>query len=94
MGTALTIEQIKLLRRHISLAQAPDRIAIATDPDPAGWKAAQAAFWNLTAADLDPTHIALPGGLDPAELLETRGTERVQAAISNRHALATPCWNS
>jgi DNA primase catalytic core len=66
MGTALTTGQIKILRRHVSLVDGRDRIAVATDADAAGWKSAQTAFWNLTAADLDPTHLALPAGLDPA----------------------------
>ena len=73
MGTALTTDQIKIVRRHLSLADGRDHIAVATDADPAGWKAAQTAFWNLTAADLDPTHLALPDGLDPANLLQTHG---------------------
>ena len=84
MGTALTTDQIKIVRRHLSLADSRDHIAVATDADPAGWKAAQAAFWNLTAADLDPTHLALPDGLDPANLFETGGAPGVQAAIKNR----------
>ena len=87
MGTALTLEQIKLLRRHIRLADGRDRIAVATDADAAGWKAAQTAFWNLTAADLDPTYIALPDGLDPADLHATHGPQGIQDAIANRTPL-------
>ena len=68
-------------------------IAIATDADPAGWKAAQTAYWNLTTADADPTHIALPDGLDPAQLLETRGPQSSQEAIQNRHPLAAAMIN-
>jgi DNA primase catalytic core len=84
MGTALTTNQIKILRRHISLVDARDRIAVATDADPAGWKSAQTAFWNLTAADLDPNHLALPDGLDPANVFETHGPAGIQAAINDR----------
>ena len=84
MGTALTIDQIKIIRRHLSLADRRDHIAVATDADPAGWKAAQTAFWNLTAADLDPTHLALPDGLDPADLLQTHGPQAIAAAINGR----------
>ena len=61
-----------------------DRIAVATDSDPAGWRSAQTAFWNLTAADLDPTHLELPDGLDPAKLFETQGADAITAAIENR----------
>jgi len=84
MGTALTIDQIKLLRNHISLVDGRDRIAVATDSDPAGWTSARKAFWQLTAADLDPTHLELPDGLDPAKLFETEGADAITAAIENR----------
>jgi DNA primase len=84
MGTALTVDQIKLLRGHISLVDGRDRIAVATDPDTAGWTSAQKAFWHLTTADLDPTLLELPDGVDPAKLFETQGTDAIAAAIKNR----------
>lgn len=87
MGTALTINQIQLLRAHIDMVDGRDRIAVATDSDPAGWKSAQKAFWHLTAADLDPTHLDLPDGLDPAQLFETQGADAITAAIENRSPL-------
>ncbi|HEX7739764.1 MAG TPA: toprim domain-containing protein, partial [Marmoricola sp.] len=87
MGTALTIDQIKLLLGHISLVDGRDRIAVATDSDPAGWTSARKAFWHLTAADLDPTHLELPDGLDPAKLFETEGADAINAAIENRGPL-------
>ena len=62
---------------------------MATDADPAGWKSAQTAFWNLTTADLDPTHLELPDGLDPAKLFQTQGTDAITAAIQNRSRSAT-----
>jgi DNA primase len=87
MGTALTINQIKLLRSHIDMVNGRDRIAVATDSDPAGWKSAQKAFWHLTAADLDPTQLELPDGLDPAKLYEIQGADAITAAIENRNPL-------
>ncbi|WP_245993505.1 AAA family ATPase [Nocardioides immobilis] len=87
MGTALTINQIRLLRTNIDLVNGRDRIAVATDSDPAGWKSAQKAFWHLTAADLDPTHLDLPDGLDPAKLFETQGADAITAAVDNRSPL-------
>ena len=87
MGTALTVNQIKLLRANIDMVNGRDRIAVATDSDPAGWKSAQKAFWHLTAADLDPTHLELPDGLDPAKLFETQGAAAITAAIENRAPL-------
>ena len=87
MGTALTINQIKLLRANIDMVKGRDRIAVATDSDPAGWKSAQKAFWHLTAADLDPTQLELPDGLDPAKLFETQGADAITAAVENRSPL-------
>ncbi|MEO5664961.1 MAG: toprim domain-containing protein [Nocardioides sp.] len=87
MGTALTINQIKLLRANIDMVNGRDRIAVATDSDPAGWKSALKAFWHLTAADLDPTQLELPDGLDPAKLFETEGVDAITAAIENRSSL-------
>ena len=87
MGTALTVNQIKLLRTNIDMVNGRARIAVATDSDPAGWKSAQKAFWHLTAADLDPTHLELPDGLDPANLFETQGTDAITTAIENRAPL-------
>jgi DNA primase catalytic core len=84
MGTALTINQVKLLRAHIDPVNGRNQIAVATDADPAGWKAAQAAFWHLTAADLDPTLLDLPDGLDPATLFQTHGATAITAAIDKR----------
>lgn len=87
MGTALTVNQIRLLRAHIDMVNGRDRIAVATDSDPAGWKSAQKAFWHLTAADLDPTHLDLPDGLDPAKLFETGGAGAIVAACANASPL-------
>ena len=87
MGTALTINQIRLLSAHIDMVNGRDRIAVATDSDPAGWKSAQKAFWHLTVADLDPTHLELPDGLDPANLFETHGADAITAAIENASSL-------
>ncbi|WP_085894280.1 MobF family relaxase [Nocardioides sp. PD653] len=87
MGTALTVEQIKLLRKHIDLVEGRDQVVVATDSDKAGWASAQKDFWLLTAADLDPTHLELPEGLDPAKLYETEGADAIAAALANRTPL-------
>jgi len=87
MGTALAVDQIKLLRPHIDLVNGRDRIAVATDSDPAGWTSAQKQFWQLTVADLDPSHLALSSGTDPAQLLESEGPEALGAALKSRATL-------
>jgi len=93
MGTALTINQIRLLRANIDIVNGRDRIAVATDSDPAGWKSAQKAFWHLTAADLDPTQLELPDGLDPAQLFETEGAGAIGAAVEGASPLGDAMIN-
>ncbi|MDT9592218.1 MobF family relaxase [Nocardioides zeae] len=89
LGTALTDHQIALLTRwarpHEATSDAiADHLAIATDHDPAGWTAAQRAYWRLTAHGIDPTHLSLPEGLDPADLLHEQGPAALADAIRAR----------
>jgi DNA primase catalytic core len=86
MGTALTARQIELLRRYFGTD--PSHIAVATDADVAGWKSAQIGYWNLTTAGADPTHLALPDGLDPAQVFELHGTAGITEAVTGRGPLA------
>ena len=102
LGTALTERQIELLRPCIRNDAA--HIAVATDADTAGWRSAQLAYWNLTTIGADPAHLALPPGLDPAELLEMHGADGIQRAIDRRgplgdamidqRLLADPAWSN
>jgi DNA primase catalytic core len=82
LGTAFTETQATELKR---LLHDPDRIVIATDPDAAGWQSAQRAFWRLAALRVNPQHSPLFDGLDPAELLRTRGPD----ALAERLAAST-----
>ena len=85
MGTALTVEPDQAPARATSTS--PTAATASPSPPtptrPAG-SSPQNAFWNLTAADLDPTHLELPDGLDPAKLFETQGADAIAAAIENR----------
>ena len=102
LGTALTERQIELLRPCIRHDAA--HIAVATDADTAGWRSAQLAYWNLTTIGADPAHLALPSGLDPAELLEMHGADGIQRAMDRRgplgdamidqRLLADPAWSN
>ena len=71
LGTAFTEAQAERLRPYVR--RNPDQLIIATDPDEAGWKSAQSAFWRLAAIRATPRHLALPDDLDPADLLRTQG---------------------
>jgi len=78
LGTAFTATQALQLQPY--LREDPTRVVIATDPDPAGWAAAQKAFWQLAAIRANPRHLELPKGLDPADLARTAGP----AALADR----------
>ena len=79
LGTAFTESQAGTLRRYFK--HAPDRILIATDADTAGWQSAVKAFRQLTARGANPGHVALPEGVDPADLLASHGTEPLKRAV-------------
>src|SRR4051794_39922584 len=84
MGTALTPAQARLLRRH--RIGANDQVAVATDADPAGWRAVCADFWLLTAEDLDPAVLRLPDGRDPASLVQEDGAEALGILLAGRRS--------
>jgi DNA primase len=86
LGTALTERQADLLRPYIR--DGGPGILVATDNDPAGQQAAERIYWQLTARGDNPRRLALPDGLDPADLLHHRGTTALQTAIDTTGSLA------
>lgn len=79
LGTALTAEQCRLIRRYV------DRVRVCYDGDAAGIKAALRAIGLLEAAGLEARVVCLPDGLDPDEYLGAKGRDafaaRVQEAL-------------
>ena len=59
-------------------------VVVATDPDPAGHAAAEAAYHRLRTVGLVPWSADLPPGIDPAELLQVHGAARLSAALTAR----------
>jgi DNA primase len=86
LGTALTDRQADLLRPYIRL-DGPG-ILVATDNDPAGRQAAERIYWHLTARGDDPRRLALPDGLDPADLFHRDGATALRTAIDTSSSLA------
>jgi DNA primase catalytic core len=86
LGTALTDRQADLLGRYIGTDGAG--ILVATDNDPAGRKAAERVYWQLTARGDDPRRLVLPDGLDPADLFSRDGAAALQMAIKASTSLA------
>jgi DNA primase catalytic core len=86
LGTAFTDHQADQLRGL--LREDPARVIVATDADPAGWNAAQRAYWMLTARGANPQHLTLPDGTDPAGLLHDSGAEVLRRSLTRTRSLA------
>jgi DNA primase len=75
MGTALTEDQAKLLRRYA------ERVVLLFDGDAAGRKAVRTAFDVLAKAGLDASVVALPPGEDPDSFLRNHGPDELLARV-------------
>jgi DNA primase catalytic core len=75
LGTALTREQARHLRRYTDLP------IVATDNDNAGQAAAERAYWILTDLGHDPLHATLPESTDPADLLAEGAPQNLTAVL-------------
>ena len=75
LGTALTADQARLLRRFA------ERVVILFDGDSAGRKAVRAAFPHLAEAGLPAKVVSLPEGHDPDSFLREHGAEALQTRI-------------
>jgi DNA primase len=88
MGTSLTIEQVRELRR------AAPRIRLCFDSDAAGeraaWRTAQAAGEHL--ADLEA--VVLPPGRDPGDMASGDGLDALRALVDDFVSLVTFCIRS
>lgn len=69
LGTALTRDQVRLLKNLVS------RVVLVFDGDPAGIKAMRRAFPLLAQEGLPVRVIPLPGGMDPDDYVRARGPE-------------------
>jgi DNA primase len=75
LGTALTREQARQLRRYTDLP------IVATDNDEAGRAAAQRDYWILTDVGHDPLCAILAEGTDPADLVTQDRSRDLDAAL-------------
>lgn len=81
MGTALTENQAKALRRFT------DRVAVIYDGDAAGQKAADKALPQLIMAGLEGVLVTLPPSEDPDSYVRRYGAEALQKLIDQAPAL-------
>ena len=75
LGTALTADQVRLLKRYASSG------LLAFDADEAGRRAAQRALLLCEQADVAAEVVQLAGGKDPAEVLEKGGEEALHKTL-------------
>jgi DNA primase len=81
LGTALTLEQAKILKRYI------DNVYIAFDPDFAGEKATLKGLEILKKADLNVRIIELPEGEDPDDFIKQEGKEKFEKLMNDSYNL-------
>lgn len=77
MGTALTADQAKLLKRFA------ERVVLLFDGDKAGRRAVAAAFPVLAGAGLAARVVTLPQGSDPDSFLQEHGTEALTERVES-----------
>lgn len=98
LGTALTREHLKVLRRYA------DKVVLVFDADAAGRKAAERGLDLLLSENMDVFVAELPAGMDPDDVVLRHGPDRLReclerpreifdflmAALSARHGEGTP----
>lgn len=77
LGTALTNDQIKMIRPFV------DEVLLSFDSDGAGQKATLRAILMLRRANITVKVIRLTGGKDPAEIMLNYGAQSLTAAVNN-----------
>lgn len=90
LGTALTMQHIRVLSRHAS-----KRIVYLFDGDAAGQRAADRALAFIDRSmtpeagrsQVDLVAVTLPDNLDPAEFVQARGAEALQALVNDAKPL-------
>jgi DNA primase len=77
LGTALTEQQVRLLKRYAS------KVVLLFDGDAAGQKATERAIEMLEGQDLMVQAAVVPGGQDPADLVQKGEIEQLRALLEH-----------
>ncbi|MGY2872832.1 DNA primase catalytic core [Marmoricola sp. URHA0025 HA25] len=85
LGTSLTEDQVAQLARQFQRTGRDP--VVATDGDLAGQVAAERDFWLLTGMGLDPSHVQMREGSDPADLLTEHGPAALAETLSTPRSL-------
>jgi len=83
LGTALTKEQVALLRRYTQ------KVYITFDSDEAGKKALMRSLELFLAADIDAWAVSLPQGCDPDSCIQTYGKDGFLDALTGALPIET-----
>jgi DNA primase len=75
LGTALTRDHLKVLRRHV------DKVVLVFDADAAGQKASERGLDLLLAEDLESFVAGLPEGMDPDDVVVKRGPDALREVL-------------
>ncbi len=75
LGTALTRDHLKILRRYV------DKVVLVFDADAAGQKASERGLDMLLSENLDIFVAELPAGLDPDDVVVKLGPDRLRACL-------------
>lgn len=81
LGTALTREQVLLLRRYV------EQVTLVFDPDRAGLQAAWRGLELLMEGGLGASIVALPEGTDPDGFIRKEGVEPFRALLASARDL-------
>ncbi|MBX3395340.1 MAG: DNA primase [Phycisphaerae bacterium] len=87
LGTALTAEHARLLRRYV------DRVTLVFDSDDAGRKAADRSLGVFISERLDVRLSHVPKGKDPADLLVSEGAKSFEAVLTSAVDALEFKWN-
>jgi DNA primase len=77
LGTALTREHLKILRRYA------DKVVLVFDGDAAGQKASERGLDLLLSENVDIFVASLPEGLDPDDVVIKYGADRLRECLQN-----------
>jgi len=75
LGTALTKDHLKILRRYA------DKVVLVFDPDAAGQKASERGLDMLLSENVDIFIAELPAGMDPDDVVTKLGADRLRACL-------------
>jgi DNA primase len=87
LGTALTPEHVRLLRRYA------DNVTLLFDPDAAGAQATLRGGELLVSEGFAVRVVTLPEGLDPDEILIRDGKEKLEACLKESVSFLDYCVN-